>query len=133
MSHRQVITNRITEEEVVEGEGDGVKEEVGGVKVAETGQGAVIGEEEEEMTAGEEEMTVGEEEMTAGEEEMTVGEEEMMAGEEEEEEVTVGEEEEEEEVEEKEETGPEDLGSAMTTKKVGMAGRARPPQKVAAI
>ena len=97
----------------MEGEGDGVKEEVGGVKVAETGQGAVIGEEEEEMTAGEEEMTVGEEEMTAGEEEMTVGEEE--------------------EVEEKEETGPEDLGSAMTTEKVGVAGRARPPQKVAAI
>ena len=141
MSHRQVITNRITEEEVVEGEGDGVKEEVGGVKVAETGQGAVIGEEEEEMTAGEEEMTVGEEEMTAGEEEMTVGEEEMMAGEEEmmageeeEEEVTVGEEEEEEEeVEEEEETGPEDLGSAMTTGKVEVAGRVRPPQKAAAI
>ena len=134
MSHRQVITNRITEEEVVEGEGDGVKEEVGGVKVAETGQGAVIGEEEEEMTVGEEEMTVGEEEMTAGEEEMTVGEEEMMAGEEEEEEVTVGEEEEEEEeVEEEEETGPEDLGSAMTTGKVEVAGRVRPPQKAAAI
>ena len=112
---------------MVEGEGDGVKEEVGGVKVAETGQGAVIGEEEEEMT-------VGEEEMTAGEEEMTVGEEEMMAGEEEEEEVTVGEEEEEEEeVEEEEETGPEDLGSAMTTGKVEVAGRVRPPQKAAAI
>ena len=134
MSHRQVIINRITEEEVVEGEGDGAKEEVGGVKVAETGQGAVIGEEEEEMTVGEEEMTVGEEEMTAGEEEMTVGEEEMMAGEEEEEEVTVGEEEEEEEeVEEEEETGPEDLGSAMTTGKVEVAGRVRPPQKAAAI
>ena len=32
-AYSREITNRITEEEVVEGEGDGVKEEVGGVKV----------------------------------------------------------------------------------------------------